>query len=82
MTDGATTFTLMTYESEDAPEALLAGAGPCIHHFGLEVAGREAVAETIARHGGIVLSEPEANALKFRAPDGNVAEIVKSGSFE
>jgi lactoylglutathione lyase len=81
MTDGATVFTLMAYESEDSPEALLAGGGPCIHHWGLEVADREAFAETITRHGGTVLSKPDAKALKFRAPDGNVAEIVDFGSF-
>jgi lactoylglutathione lyase len=82
MTDGETTFTLMEYESEESLEALLAGAGPCIHHWGLEVADRDSVALAIGRHGGTVLSKRDANALKFRAPDGNVAEIVKSGSFE
>jgi lactoylglutathione lyase len=82
MTDGETIFTLMTYESEDAPEAQLSGAGPCIHHFGLEVSGREAFSENIARHGGTILSKPDAAALKFRAPDGNVAEIVNRGGFE
>jgi lactoylglutathione lyase len=82
MTDGETTFTLMEYESEESPEAQLAGSGPCIHHWGLEVADRDSVAAALGRHGGTVLSKPDANALKFRAPDGNVAEIVKSGSFE
>ena len=82
MTDGETDLALMTYESEDSPEARIAGTGPCIHHWGLEVADRAAFAKTIERHGGTVLSKPDANALKFRGPDGNVAEIVTVGAFE
>jgi lactoylglutathione lyase len=81
MTDGETDLALMIYDGEDAAEALLAGPGPCIHHWGLEVDDRAAYAETIARHGGEVLSKPEANALKFRAPDGTLAEIVTRGAF-
>src|SRR5260221_491392 len=82
MTDGNIDLALMVYDSEDEEEAQLAGPGPRIHHWGIEVADREAFAETIKRHGGQILSKPEANALKFRAPDGTVAEIVTAGSFE
>lgn len=78
MTDGDTDLALLTYDSEDAPEAELAGSGPGIHHWGLAVPDRVATAETIAAHGGIILSEPSARSLKFRAPDGNVAEIVEA----
>jgi catechol 2,3-dioxygenase-like lactoylglutathione lyase family enzyme len=81
MTDGETDLALMIYDGEDAAEALLAGPGPCIHHWGLEVDDRAVFADTIARHGGEVLSKPEANALKFRAPDGTLAEIVTRGAF-
>ena len=82
MTDGYTDLALMIYDSEDAAEAQLAGAGPCIHHWGLEVADREAFAEKIKQHGGTILSKPEAKALKFRAPDGNIAEVVNPGGFD
>ena len=82
MTDGHTDLALMIYDSEDAAEAQLAGSGPCIHHWGLEVDDREAFAEKITKHGGTILSKPEANALKFRAPDGNLAEIVNRGGFD
>ena len=82
MTDGAIDLALMKYDSEEAEEATLAGSGPRIHHWGIEVADRAAFAETIKEHGGQILSKPEANALKFRAPDGTVAEIVTAGSFE
>ena|SRR5260221_555223 len=81
MTDGETDLALMIYDGEDAAEAQLAGPGPRIHHWGLEVDDRSAFAETIARNGGKVLSKPEANALKFRAPDGTLAEIVTRGAF-
>lgn len=82
MTDGETDIALMIYDSEDAPEAQLAGSGPGIHHWGLEVPDRAAAAEVIKEHGGVILSQPGAKALKFRAPDGNVAEIVGPGGFD
>ena len=82
MTDGETDIALMVYESENAPEAQLAAAGPAIHHWGIEVPDRVAAAEAIKAHGGTVLSKPEAKALKFRDPSGNIAEIVGPGGFE
>jgi lactoylglutathione lyase len=82
LTDGDTDLALMIYDREDAPEAQLAGSGPGIHHWGLEVPDRAATAENIAAYGGIILSQPSAKALKFRAPDGNVAEIVGPGGFD
>src|SRR5271165_3541110 len=82
MTDGTIDLALMIYDSESAAEAQLAGPGPRIHHWGLEVADREVFADTIKQHGGQILSRPEANALKFRAPDGTLAEIVSKGGFE
>lgn len=82
MTDGTIDFAIMKYESEDTPEAQLAGAGPRIYHFGIEVADRAAFAEKIRQAGGEILSKPDANALKFRSPDGTVAEIVVRGAFK
>lgn len=82
MTDGQTDLALMVYDSEDAPEAKLAGPGPRIHHWGLEVTGRDAFAAKIEQAGGAIYSKPDANALKFRAPDGTLAEIVERGSYE
>jgi lactoylglutathione lyase len=82
LTDGDTDVSLIAYDSEDAAEAGLAGSGPRIHHWGLEVAERESFAEKIKRHGGQILSAPDANAIKFRAPDGTVAEIVSKGGYD
>lgn len=82
MTDGDTDIALMLYDSEDSPEAQLAGTGPGIHHWGMEVPDRAAAAEKIKAAGGIILSKPDAKALKFRDPSGNVAEIVGPAGFE
>ncbi|HTV30089.1 MAG TPA: VOC family protein [Xanthobacteraceae bacterium] len=82
MTDGETDIALMVYDSEDAPEAQLAGKGPGIHHWGLEVPDRAVAAEQIKANGGEILSKPDAKALKFRGPDGNIGEIVGPGGFE
>ena len=81
MTDGTIDLALMVYDSEDVEEAQLAGPGPCIHHWGIEVEDREAAAEKIRAHGGTILSEPGEGALKFRAPDGTVAEITAAGRY-
>src|SRR5262249_3214904 len=82
MTDGTIDLALMKYDSEDAEEATLAGPGPRIHHWGIEVDDKAAYAEKIQKFGGTILSRPEAGALKFRAPDGTVAEIVAAGRYK
>jgi lactoylglutathione lyase len=82
LTDGETDLALMLYDSEDAAEAQLAGPGPRIHHWGIEVADQDAFARAIEQHGGQILSKPGAGALKFRAPDGTLAEVVSAGRYE
>ena len=82
MTEGTIDLALMTYDSEDEPEAQLAGPGPCIHHFGIEVEDREATTKKIVENGGEIFSDPEEGALKFRTPDGNMAEIVNVGRYK
>ena len=81
MTDGHIDFTLMKYDSEGAHEAQLAGPGPRIHHWGITVEDQEAAAEKIRQFGGEILSAKGEGALKFRAPDGIVAEVVKAGRY-
>jgi lactoylglutathione lyase len=82
MTDGNIDLALMVYDSEDVEEAKLSGAGPCIHHWGIEVDDRDATAAQIEAGGGQMISREEGNAWKFRAPDGTVAEIVKAGRYK
>lgn len=81
MTDGAFDLALMVYDSEDVPEAQLSGAGPCIHHCGIQVEDRDAMASRIEAHGGEIISDPDEGALKFRAPHGTIAEIVRRGRY-
>ena len=70
----------MLYDSEDDPEAKLVGPGPAIHHFGVAVADRLAVLDRIRANGGEILSDPnsasQGGTVKFRAPDGTIAEIA------
>jgi lactoylglutathione lyase len=82
MTDGYIDLALMKYDSEDAPEAQLSGQGPCIHHIGIEVDDRKSYEEKIKAFGGTILSKPGAGALKYRSPDGTIAEIVAAGRYE
>ncbi len=81
MTDGAVDLALMLYDSEDVEEAQLSGKGPCIHHWGIEVEDREGYIKKIQQSGGTIISDPKAGALKFRSPDGTIAEIVDVGRY-
>jgi lactoylglutathione lyase len=72
----------MIYDSETAPEAQLAGPGPRLHHWGIEVDDREDYVKKIKEYGGTILSQEEAGALKFRAPDGTIAEVVHRGRYD
>ncbi len=72
LTDGNIDLALMVYDSEDVEEAQLSGPGPCIHHWGIEVEDRDSY---------VANSEPGEGAMKFRAPDGTVAEIVGAGRY-
>src|SRR4029453_12985309 len=82
MTEGTIDLALMTYDSEVEPEAKLSGAGPCIHHFGIEVEDRDAMSGAIEQGGGSIFSDKEEGALKFRAPDGCMAELVNVGRYK
>jgi len=82
LTDGYIDLALMVYDSEDDPEAKLVAPGPAIHHFGIEVDDHEGFAETVVKNGGTILSEPGEVPIKYRSPDGTVAEIVPQGRYE
>jgi lactoylglutathione lyase len=82
LTDGYIDLALMVYDSEDDPEAKLVGPGPAIHHFGIEVEDHEGFAETVVANGGAILSKPGEVPIKYRAPDGTVAEIVPKDRYE
>jgi lactoylglutathione lyase len=80
MTDGTFDLSLLKYDSEQSTDAQLSGAGPCLHHWGIEVDDPAEVESRIRRLGGEILSSV-GGAVRFRAPDGTVAEILKTGGF-
>ena len=82
MTDGNIDLALMQYESENAKEATLSGAGPCIHHWGAEVDDVRLAAEKIKQFGGEIFSPLDAGVVKFRAPDGTIAELVQKDRYD
>jgi lactoylglutathione lyase len=86
LTDGYVDLALMLYDSENDPEAKLVGPGPAIHHFGVAVADRQAVLDRIRANGGEILSDPDSDpdggTVKFRAPDGTIAEIADPGRYD
>lgn len=82
MTDGFIDLALMLYDSEDDPEAKMVGPGPAIHHFGVEVEDHNGFAETVAANGGTILSQPGEVPIKYRSPDGVIAEIVPKGRYD
>ena len=82
MTDGVIDLALMVYDSEDAPDAQLSGTGPCIHHWGAEVDDIKSAAEKIKELGGEIMSPLDAGVVKFRAPDGTIAELCQKDRYE
>jgi lactoylglutathione lyase len=82
MTDGYIDLALMLYDSEDDAEAKLVGPGPAIHHFGIEVDDHEAFAAKVAANGGTILSKPGEAPIKYRSPDGVIAEVVPMGRYD
>ena len=82
LTDGFVDLALMVYDSEDDPEAKLVGPGPAIHHFGIEVEDHQGFVEKVVANGGTILSKPGEFPIKYRSPDGTIAEIVPMGRYE
>ena len=82
LTDGHVDIALMLYDDENSEEAQLAGPGPRIHHWGISVDDQDAAAAKITAYGGTVFPHLGKGALKFRAPDGTIAEVVKEGRYK
>jgi lactoylglutathione lyase len=83
MTDGTLDFTLMKYdEGTRSAESLAAGEKPCIHHFAVEVDDVEASVDGLKKYGCEIVSDPGVIPVKFRAPDGIVAEIVPAKRYK
>ena len=81
MTDGYIDLVLSVYDSEEDAEAKLVGPGPAIHHFGIEVEDTAAFIAKIEANGGTILPLEPGAAIKYRAPDGTISEIVEVGRY-
>lgn len=83
LTDGTLDFTLIKYdEGTESAESKASGAGPCIHHFAIEVEDIEGYAAELRKFGCEIVSDPGVIPVKFRAPGGTVAEIVPVGRYK
>jgi len=83
MTDGTLDFTLMKYdEGTRSAESLAAGEKPCIHHFAVEVEDLEKSTADLKSFGCEIVSDPGVIPVKFRAPDGIVAELVPAQRYK
>ena len=83
MTDGFMDFTLLKYDAEtQSAESKASGAGPCIHHFAVEVKDVETVRGQIEQYGAKVVSDPGIIPVKFKAPGGTVAELVPLNRYQ
>ena len=83
MTDGTLDFTLMKYdEGTRSAESLAAGEKPCIHHFAVEVEDLEKSTADLKTYGCEIVSDPGVIPVKFRAPDGIVAELVPAQRYK
>lgn len=83
LTDGDLDFTLIKYDADtQSAESKASGAGPCIHHFAIEVEDVEKYAAEILKYGCTIISDPGIIPVKFRAPGGTTAEIVPVGRYK
>lgn len=83
LTDGTIGFTLIQYDSENAPDAKAVGAGSCIHHFGVAVPPDELAdyIKTIQESGCKLISATSENPMKFRDPSGVILEVGTPDKF-
>ena len=83
MTDGMLDFTLVKYdEGASSAESLAAGEKPCIHHFAIEVDDVAGCTAGLKKYGCEIISDPGVIPVKFRAPDGIIAEIVPARRYK
>ena len=83
LSDGTIDLALIKYDAgTESAESRAAGAGPCIHHFAVEVADLGAAEKRIRALGCEIISDPGVVPVKFRAPGGTVCEIVPQGRYK
>ena len=82
MTDGEIDFTLIKYDAgTTSAESTASGAGPCIHHFAIEVEDLAQSRKDLLSFGCEIISDPGVIPVKFRGPGGTIAELVQIGRY-
>jgi lactoylglutathione lyase len=82
LSDGTIDLALIKYDSVESAEARASGAGPCFHHFAIEVDDFDRYVAEIGKYGCEIISDPGVVPVKFRAPGGTVAEIVPAARYK
>lgn len=82
LSDGTIDLALIKYDKEESAESLASGAGPCIHHFAIEVDDFNKCVTELGKYGCEIISDPGVVPVKFRAPGGTVAEIVPEARYK
>ncbi|HEU4343841.1 MAG TPA: VOC family protein [Candidatus Binatia bacterium] len=82
LSDGQIDLALIKYDTQESAEARASGAGPCIHHFAIEVDDFDKYVAEIGKFGCEIISDPGVVPVKFRAPGGTVAEIVPAARYK
>ena len=86
LSDGTMDLALLTFQSKDGKMANIAGAEPCIHHFGIDVDDPVAYAKALKDAGAELIDDPEnpgTKTIKFRVPGGGgIGEIGPPGLHE
>jgi catechol 2,3-dioxygenase-like lactoylglutathione lyase family enzyme len=72
LSDGTMDLSLMQYNND---------SNACIHHFGIEVEDLQAAAVELRAAGCEILTPPGEVPVKFRDPNGLVAELVPPGRY-
>src|SRR6266853_7032069 len=68
LSDGVLDVALIKYDAgTESAESRAAGAGPCIHHFAVEVDDLKEAEKEVKAFGCKIISEPGVIPVKFRA---------------
>jgi lactoylglutathione lyase len=83
LSDGVLDVALIKYDADtESAESKASGAGPCIHHFAVEVDNVAAATKQVKAYGCEIISDPGVIPVKFRAPGGTVCELVPKGRYQ
>ncbi|HZE59064.1 MAG TPA: VOC family protein [Burkholderiales bacterium] len=83
LSDGTIDLALIKYDAgTQSAESRVAGEGPCIHHFAVEVPDMRTAEKRIRALGCEIISDPGVVPVKFRAPGGTVCELVPEGRYK